>query len=86
MTNTKVILGRAARNSVRNTDRLAKEAAAMAARIAVPAGIEFARFEHAGRIYALSAKMLIEVELLGNRVPDVVVRTGHMPRAVHRKR
>ena len=86
MTNTKVFLGRAARNSVINTDRLAKAAAAAAARIAVPAGIEFARFEHAGRTYALSARVLIEVELLGSRVPDIVVRSGEMPRAARRKR
>jgi hypothetical protein len=85
MTHTKVFLGRAARNSVINTDRLAKAAAAAAARIAVPAGIEFARFEHAGRIYALSARVLVEVELLGNRVPDIVVRSGQMP-APRRKR
>lgn len=85
MPNTKVFLGRAARNSTHNTDRLAKEAAAIAAKIAVPAGIEFARFEHAGRTYALSARVLIEVDLLGNRVPDVVVRSGERPKAPRRK-
>jgi hypothetical protein len=83
---TKVILGRAARLSVQNAERLEKQAVAVASALTVPSGIEFARFEHAGKTYALSARVLVEVELLSNRVPDVIVRTGQMPKIVHRKR
>jgi hypothetical protein len=32
------------------------------------------------KTYALSARVLIAVELLRNRVPDVVVRTGQVPK------
>lgn len=86
MSHTKIFLGRAARASVRNTDQLERLAADVAATIAVPPGIEFARFTHAGKTYALSARMLVEVELLESRVPDVVVRTGQMPKPVRRRR
>lgn len=77
---SKVVLGRAARESVHNSERLARQAEAVAASITVPPGIEFARFEHAGRTYALSARVLVEVDLLDSRVPDVVVREGQMRR------
>jgi hypothetical protein len=86
MSHTKVFLGRAARKSVQNTVYLEKQAAAVAASIVMPAGIEFARFTHAGKNYALSAKMLVEVELLNNRVPDIVVRTARVPTATRRTR
>jgi hypothetical protein len=76
MSHAKVILGHTARSSVQNIGRLEKRAVAVASAIAMPAGIEFARFTHAGKVYALSARMLVEVELLDNRVPDVVIRTG----------
>ena len=76
----KVILGRAARQSVQNTERLEKQALAVASTLAVPPGIEFARFDHAGKTYALSARVMVEIELLPNRVPDVVIRTGQMPK------
>lgn len=82
----RIVLGRAARASVHNADNLAKRAEAVAANIAVPPGIEFAKFEHLGKTYALSARVLIEVELLGNRVPDVTIRTGSAPAPSHRKR
>jgi hypothetical protein len=42
----------------------------------IPAGIEFAQFDHAGKKFALSARLVIEVELLESRVPDVVIRQG----------
>ncbi len=81
-----VFLGRAARESVHNTDKLAKQAEAVAANITVPPGIEFTKFEHMGKTYALSARVLIEVELLGNRVPDVTIRSGAMVMADRRKK
>jgi hypothetical protein len=72
----KVILGRAARDSVHNnTVHLEKRAAIVAEGITIPSGVEFARFEHAGKTYAISVRLLVEVELLNNRVPDVVLRS-----------
>jgi hypothetical protein len=73
---TKVVLGRSARNSIANTAKLERKAANVAASLTVPPGLEFARFEHDGRTYALSAKLIVEVELLDSRVPDVVIRSG----------
>jgi hypothetical protein len=75
MSYPKVILGRAARHSVHNAEKLEKQAAAVAERITIPSGIEFARFDHAGKTYAISVKLLVEVELLNSRVPDVILRT-----------
>lgn len=80
MQTTRVSLGPVARKSTQNTDKLMKKAEAVAASLTVPTGVEFARFEHAGRAYALSARLLVEVELLTSRVPDVVIRQGEMPR------
>jgi hypothetical protein len=74
MSHAKVVLGRSARESLRDTTKLEKQAAAIAADILMPPGIEFAQFKHAGKTYALSARMLVEVELLTNRVPDVIIR------------
>jgi hypothetical protein len=72
----RIILGQAARHSVHNnTAKLEMQAAAVAESITVPSGVEFARFDHAGKTYAISVKLLVEVDLLNNRVPDVVVRT-----------
>ncbi len=72
--NPKVHLGRAARASVHNTVKLEREAAAVARRLTIPAGIEFARFDHAGKTYAISVKLLVQVDLLTSRVPEVVLR------------
>jgi hypothetical protein len=72
----RIILGPAARQSVHNnTEKLEKQAAAVAESITIPSGVEFARFDHAGKTYAISVKLLVEVDLLNSRVPDVVVRT-----------
>jgi len=75
-----VYLARAAKASPHADERLMKAAEAVAASIAVPPGIEFARFRHAGRSYALSARLIVEVDVLDARVPDVVVREGEMRR------
>jgi hypothetical protein len=75
-TSPKVILGQAARESVHNsTANLEKQAAALAESITIPTGVEFARFEHAGKTYAISVRLLVEVDLLKSRVPDVVLRS-----------
>ncbi|MDP3895521.1 MAG: hypothetical protein Q8Q62_02475 [Mesorhizobium sp.] len=72
----KVYLGPAARQSTQHPDRLMRKAEAVAAGISLPAGIEFARFEHQGRTYAISSRVAVEVELLTSRVPNVVIRSG----------
>ena len=92
MSDTKVILSPAVRASFGNSDKpekkavfraatskLEKKAAAVAETITVPAGIEFARFEHGGRTYALSARIIVEVEALENRVPHIVIRSSQSP-------
>jgi hypothetical protein len=72
----KVIVGPAARQSVHNnTAKLEKQAAAFAENITIPSGVEFARFDHAGKTYAISVRLVVEVDLLNSRVPDVVVRS-----------
>lgn len=71
-----VILGSSAKSSVHNKERLQKQAEAVASGLIVPAGIEFAQFDHAGKKFALSARLVIEVDLLESRVPDVVIRRG----------
>jgi hypothetical protein len=71
-----VVLGSSAKSSVHNKEKLQKQAEAVATGIMIPAGIEFAQFDHAGKKFALSARLVIEVELLESRVPDVVIRQG----------
>lgn len=71
-----VVLGSTAKSSVHNKEKLQKQAEAVAAGIMIPAGVEFAQFDHAGKKFALSARLVIEVELLESRVPDVVIRQG----------
>lgn len=82
-----VVLGSSAKASVHNQEKLQKQAEAVASGLIVPAGVEFARFDHAGKQFALSARLVIEVELLESRVPDVVIRQGELKRPpVVRKR
>lgn len=82
-----VVLGSSAKASVHNQEKLQKRAEAVASGLIVPAGVEFARFDHAGKQFALSARLVIEVELLESRVPDVVIRQGELKRPpVVRKR
>jgi hypothetical protein len=69
-----VSLGRSVNPATTNVDSLMKQAAAVAEKIVAPKGVEFASFEHRGRTYALSARLVVEVDLLENRVPPVVVR------------
>jgi hypothetical protein len=74
-----IILRPAARQSVHNTEKLQQQAEAVAEGITIPSGVEFARFDHAGKTYAISVRLLVEVDLLKNHVPDVVVRTRPLP-------
>jgi hypothetical protein len=85
MTDRKVFLGPAARaGAAQNSERVRKKAEALAASLTLPDDVEFARFEHGGRIYALSVRLLVEVDLLTSRVPDVVIRRSD--RRVARRR
>lgn len=69
-----VSIGRSVNPATTNLDSLKKRAAAVAESIVAPKGIEFGSFQHAGRTYALSARLVVEVDLLESRVPPVVVR------------
>jgi hypothetical protein len=77
MKGRKVYLAPEARRSAAgNPERLEKKAEALAAALTLPRDVEFARFDHAGRTYALSARVIVEVDLMTSRVPDVVIRRG----------
>lgn len=81
MASRKVYIGRAARMATgTQADRVMKKAEALAAALTLPDDVEFARFEHAGKIYALSARVVVEVDVLTSRVPDVVIRSANLRR------
>jgi len=79
--NATVRLGRAARRSPSQDVRLARKAEAVAASLTLPDGVEFARFAHEGRDYALCVRLVVEVDALVSRVPDVVVRSSEARKA-----
>lgn len=79
-----VRLGLSARHSPSGDVRLARKAGAVAQGLLVPDGVEFARFEHEGRAYALSARVVVEVERLDSRTPDLVIRTADIRSAAAR--
>lgn len=74
MKKTVVSLGRTINPAAVNIQRLMKEASAVAEKIVAPEGIEFASFAHKGSTYALSARLIVEVDLLESKVPQVVIR------------
>ncbi|MGE0280013.1 MAG: hypothetical protein AB7P20_05290 [Rhizobiaceae bacterium] len=83
----KVFLGKSVPLKLINPQRLIKQAEAVASKLTVPSGIEFAQFECDGRIYALSARLVVEVEAMSSRVPDIVIRQrSRPPAASHLKR
>jgi hypothetical protein len=51
-----------------------KQAASFAEAIVMPERVEFASFEHRGRKYCFSARLVVDVEELAGRVPPVVIR------------
>jgi hypothetical protein len=51
-----------------------KQAASFAEAIVMPERVEFASFEHRGRKYCFSARLVVDVEELTGRVPPVVIR------------
>lgn len=84
MTKISVRLTRDARAKARNAE--AVERAALAAFDAAGRGeIKFVRFMAAGNQYALSSRMILEVDWLPNRVPDRVLRFGGATPPVRRK-
>lgn len=76
MSKVAVTLGRSIPTATVNREKVANKAVALAETYLLPAGVEFASFEHAGRTYALSARISIEVDLVPNRLPDHVIREG----------
>ncbi len=71
-----VSLGNSVPLKIVNGDRIVQKATALAESFLLPAGVEFACFEHGGRRFAISARLSIEVDLVPNRVPDHVIREG----------
>jgi hypothetical protein len=74
MRKSEIRIGRTINAATTNTDDLMKKAAAVAEAIVMPDRVEFAAFEHRGRKYCFSARLVVDVEELTNRVPGVVVR------------
>jgi hypothetical protein len=72
-------LGRAARDSVHNIAKLEKQAAAVAERITIPSGVEFVQFDHGGKTYAISVRLLVEVDRVPNVVADEAEAWALMP-------
>lgn len=65
-----------------NADKLVLQAREVAHAIMLPKGIEFARFEHNGRTYALEAQLSIQVSCLSHQVSSAVVRQGDLAKAL----
>jgi len=76
MPKTTVTLGRTVPFSTVNRDKVAAKAVALAETFLLPAGIEFASFEHGGKTFALSARLHIEVDLVEGRLPHHLIREG----------
>ncbi len=74
MRKSEIRLGRTINAATTNTDSLMKQAASVAETIVMPDRVEFASFEHRGRKYCFSARLVIDVEELNGRVPPVVIR------------
>lgn len=74
MRRSDIRLGRTINTANTNTEKLMKAAEAAAETIVLPDRVEFASFEHRGRKYAFSARLVVDVEELVGRVPSVVIR------------
>jgi len=77
MSNARVYLGRSAQKSSHNSEKLLKRAEAVASALTIPSGVKFASFAHEGKTYALSVRLIIDVDLLTSRVPPIILREGH---------
>jgi hypothetical protein len=76
MSKVTVLLGTSVPSHIVNRDKVAQRAVALAETYLLPSGIEFASFEHDGRVFAISARLSVEVDLVPGRVPDHVIREG----------
>jgi hypothetical protein len=76
MSKVSVSLGRSVPLHIVNRDKVAQKATALAETYLLPSGVEFASFEHDGKVYAISARLTVEVDLVPGRVPDHVIREG----------
>jgi hypothetical protein len=74
MRKSEIRLGRTINAATTNTDSLMKQAASLAEAIVLPDRVEFASFDHRGRRYCFSARLVVDVEELAGRVPPVVIR------------
>ena len=74
MRRSDIRLGRTINTANTNTEKLMKAAIAAAEAIVLPDRVEFASFEHRGRKYAFSARLVVDVDELVGRVPSVVIR------------
>lgn len=76
MSKVSVSLGNSVPLHTVNRDKIAQKATALAETYLLPSGIEFASFEHDGRVFAISARLSVEVDLVPGRIPDHVIREG----------
>ncbi|MCZ7861906.1 hypothetical protein O9X98_11005 [Agrobacterium salinitolerans] len=76
MSKVSVSLGHSVPLHTVNRDKVAQKATALAETYLLPSGIEFASFEHDGRVFAISARLTVEVDLVPGRLPDHVIREG----------
>lgn len=86
MSKVSVSLGKSIPTHTVNRQKIAQKAASLAESILLPAGVEFASFEQDGKQFALSARILIEVDLLSGRVPQRIIRDGDLVVARKSKR
>ena len=81
MTDVTVHLTRAARDGGIDQEAIRAAAKAALARIASPADIQFLQFKVGGTSFAMSARLVVEVDMFPHRVPDRVIRrTDPTPR------
>ena len=81
MTDVTVHLTRAARDGGIDQEAIRAAAKAAIGRIGSPADIQFLQFKVGGTSFAMSARLVVEVDVFPHQVPDRVIRrTGSAPR------
>jgi hypothetical protein len=86
MSKTTVSLGRSVPLHIVNREKVSQKATALAETYLLPSGVEFASFEHDGKVYAISARLSVEVDLVSGRIPDHVIREGGLVVPKRKKR
>ena len=74
MRKVSVHLTNAAREACSDPDILRKAAQAAIGSVEAPGSIEFLKFTSKGKQFAISARLVIDVDYFPNRVPDRVIR------------